>query len=155
MVGLLNEGGFVPATYVREVLRVHNQPDAFYGIEVRGIRREIERFEEVPIKTLPFMPGSIVEDEDVVFPGKDDRSGSLIEDEPERIGIAVACLDGKELACARTDGTQDIQPDMLTIMDHSGIRSLHCPASPRLRSSIEPRLIPVSELYLWICRKIG
>ena len=63
------------------------------------------------------MPGRIVEDEKVPFSGGDDRCGSLIEKCLKDIRITVACLNGKELTCAGTDSTKDIETDMITVMD--------------------------------------
>ena len=69
-IGSFFERGFVPAMDVRKVLRLHEQPDSFYGIEVRRIGGKIERFEETPLELLSFMPCGVVENENVPFPGR-------------------------------------------------------------------------------------
>ena len=72
MIGPLDQGSFVPAVDVREVLGLHDEPDSFYRIEVGRIGRKIKRFEEMPVETLPFMPGGVVENENIPFPGRGD-----------------------------------------------------------------------------------
>ena len=68
MIGPLDQGSFALAVDVREVLGLHDEPNPFYRIEVWRIGRKINRFKEVPVKTLPFMPGSIIENENIPFP---------------------------------------------------------------------------------------
>lgn len=117
MIGPLDKGRSVFAVDVGKMFGLHNEPDSFYGIKVRGVGRKIERFEEVPVEVLPFVPGGVVEDEKVPLPGRDDRTGSLIKEDLEDIRIAVACFNGEELSRSGTDGPQDIEADMIAVVD--------------------------------------
>jgi hypothetical protein len=69
MIDLLYQSCLVPAVEVGKVLSFHDEPYPFYGIEVGRIRRKIEGFEEVPVEALQFVPGGVVEDEDVSLSG--------------------------------------------------------------------------------------
>ena len=55
LIGPLDKGCLVPAADVREVIRLHDEPDTFYGIEVGRIRRKRGGFEEVPLEVLALM----------------------------------------------------------------------------------------------------
>jgi hypothetical protein len=71
---------FVLAVEVQKILSLHNQPYSLYGIEVGRIRSKIQRLEEVPIEAFAFVPGGIVKNKDVSFPGRGDRLCRLIEE---------------------------------------------------------------------------
>ena len=104
MVGPLNEGSFVPAVDIREVLGLHDEPDSLDGVEVGRIRRKMDGLEEVPVEALPFVPRGVVEDKDVPFPGGSDRSRRFIEKSLEDISIAMTCLNSEKLTRAGADG---------------------------------------------------
>ena len=61
----------------------------------------------MPIKTFPFVPGGIIEDQDIPFPGGDDTRGCFIKEDLENIRIAVTCFNSKELTCSRADSTEN------------------------------------------------
>jgi hypothetical protein len=87
MIGPLDQGSQVLAVDVEEVLGLHDKPYPFYGVEVGRVGRKIERFEEVPVEALAFMPGGIIEDEHVPFSRRGDGSGCFIEEGLEDIRV--------------------------------------------------------------------
>ncbi len=56
MISRFDERSFVLTVDIGKVLRLHNEPDSFDRIEVGRVGRKIDRLEEMPIETLPFMP---------------------------------------------------------------------------------------------------
>ena len=53
---------------VRKVVRLHEEPDSLYGIEVGRIGGERERLKEMPVEFFAFMPSRVVEDDDIPLP---------------------------------------------------------------------------------------
>ena len=108
----------------------------------------------MPVESLPFVPRGVVEDEDVPFPGRSDRSCRLVEEDLEDLGIAVACFDGEEFTGAGAHGSKDVEADMITIMYHAGLRSLDRPAPAGFRLSVYPCFVAVPQLCLFVFRKV-
>ena len=67
-VGSFYERNLVPAMDVREMVRLHEEPDSLYGIEVGRIGGKIERLKEMPVEFFAFMPGRVVEDDNIPLP---------------------------------------------------------------------------------------
>src|SRR5208337_5197422 len=99
------------------------------------------------------MPGGIVEDEDVPFRKRGNGGGSLIEEDLENIGIAMACLNGEELPRAWTDSPEDSEADMIPVVDHSWSRSLDGPSPSRPRFPVYACFIPIPKLHIGIFRE--
>jgi len=78
---------------------------------------------------------------------------SLAEEDLKDVAVAMTCLDGEELSRAGADGPQDVQPNMIAVVDDAKLRSLHGPASARLRFSVDSRLVAVPQLYVRVFRK--
>ena len=66
----------------------------------------------------------------------------FIEECLENIRIAMTCLNGEELPGAGADGSNDVQPDMIAIMDYSGLRSFHGPTPTWSRFTVNSGFIP-------------
>jgi len=50
------------------VVRLHEEPDSLYGIEVGRIGGERERLKEMLVEFFAFMPSRVVEDDDIPLP---------------------------------------------------------------------------------------
>lgn len=106
MISPLDESSLRSTVEVAKIVGLHDEPDSFDGVEVRRIGREIQRFKEMPVETLPLMPGSIIEDKDVPFSRGSYGFCCFSKKDLKDIGIAMTCFNGKELSRTRTDRTQ-------------------------------------------------
>jgi len=64
----------------------------------------------------------------------------LVEECLKDVAVAMTCLDGEELSRAGADSPQDVETDVFAVVDDAKLRSLHGPASARLRFSVDSRL---------------
>jgi len=113
---------------------LESQPQPLDGIEIRRVARQELGFEVMAVQARGFVPGGIVENEDLAYArfGRH-RPGYFIEEQLEYLGVHAVHDETEQAAALRRDRADDVLADVIAQIRHGASPARLHPAPPRPR----------------------
>lgn len=139
----------------REVMAFEMLPEPFYGVEVRAVRREVDRLDVMPVQPLGLVPAGVVENEQNPFaflPGG--FLGHGVEERLEDFRIAVRNDEADELAACGVHRADDVPAQMSAMVALDGTGAAFHPFLAGPGIALEARFIAEEDFAGRIGKKI-
>lgn len=138
-----------------EVMAFEMLPESFYGVEVRAVRREVDRLDMMPFQPLGLVPAGVVENEQNPFaflPRSFLCHG--VEEGLENFRIAVRNDEADELAAGGVHRADDVPAQMSAMVALDGAGAAFYPFLARPGIALEARFIAEEDFAGRIGEKI-
>lgn len=132
---------------------LNQEPKSFDGVEVGRIRGEVEHLKTAPVQVFPFVPGGIVQDQNLPGSFENQIPIGVIQEFLKDFAIGVGELQKIGLARTGTDDPAHIHTDVLAVARDTDFLSLSRPASARTRIGLETTFVPEPDLDTLILQK--